>query len=259
MKRKKEAVNCNDVLRRAVFTRQVLRRTRRKPQKIQPEPCNPAPGNPATGGHVSDHDSLFGGMAQQPYKYAHSYGLRSPRFLLLSYLHKMRGYDMAHEASGPMDIFWSCLGSFAGIFILMLLDRLIFTGDQLLLLGSFGASSVIIFGAPHSIFAQPRSVVGGQVISAFVGVTVFLLLGHYPLLAAPLAVSLAFAAMQLTKTMHPPGGATALIAVSGHSVVQQMGYGYTLLPVGAGIVILLVIGIVVNNISRNRLYPLRWW
>lgn len=242
---KKRTVNSNDVARRAVFTRQILRRRNR----AYPKKCNDA----------AQQDAVLRDMADNPHKYAHNYGLRSPRFLLLSYLYKMRGYEMEQESPGPWDIWWSCTGSFVGIFILMYLDSLIFTGDQLLLIGSFGASSLIIFGAPASVFAQPRSVIGGQLISALVGVTVFMLVKEYPVLASALAVSLAFAAMQITKTMHPPGGATALIAVSGHPVVEQMGYMYAILPVGAGIVILFILALFINNISRNRMYPLRWF
>lgn len=186
-------------------------------------------------------------------------GLRHPFFRLRSYVYKMRGADVVHDTPGPWDIWWSCLGCFLGILILSGMDRVFFTGDQVLLLGSFGASSLIIFGAPHSVFAQPRSVLGGQIISALVGVSIFLLLADYPILAAPLAVALALLVMQLTGTMHPPGGATALIAVSGHPVVREMGYLYTLFPVGAGFAILLIIGLVINNLSRDRQYPLRWF
>lgn len=184
--------------------------------------------------------------------------LHTPLFRIRTYMHKMRGAGMAPTATGPLDILWSCFGCFMGIFILNCMDRMFLTGDQLLLLGSFGASSVIVFGAPHSPFAQPRSVLGGQVVSAFVGVTIFLLLSDYPVIAAPLAVSLALLAMHLSGTMHPPGGATALIAVSGHEIVQDMSYLYILFPVGTGILILLVIGMLVNNLARDRQYPQRW-
>ena len=190
---------------------------------------------------------------------ARHYGLRSPLFRLRSYLYKLRGCQVYDSVPGPRDFIWSCIGSFTGIFILLQLDNMFFTGDQLLLLGSFGASCVIIFGAPHSPFAQPRSVIGGQVLSAMAGALVFTALGGYPMLAAPLSVTLAFAVMQLTKTMHPPGGATSLIAGSGQHIVQEMGVWYPLMPVGAGITLLFLIGLLINNLSRNRQYPLRWF
>lgn len=185
--------------------------------------------------------------------------LRSPLFRLRSYLHKMRGANIAPGSSGPWDLWWSCLGCFLGILLLNGMDHLFFTGDQLLLLGSFGASSLIIFGAPHSPFAQPRNVIGGQVLSALVGVSMFLLLPGYHILAAPMAVAMAMLVMQLSGTMHPPGGATALIAVSGHPVVREMGYLYALFPVGVGFLMLFLLGVVINNLSRDRQYPLRWF
>ncbi|MDR2502777.1 MAG: HPP family protein [Deltaproteobacteria bacterium] len=183
------------------------------------------------------------------------------------YLGKVLGRGHGRPAGlnppdGPLlgvgDMLWSCGGSFLGIFVLFSLDNLLFTGDQHLLLGSFGASGLIIFGAPHSEFARARSVVGGQVISSLVGVSVFMLLEGRPILAAALAVSLALAAMRLTGTLHPPGGATALLAVTGHPMVVRLGYGYALMPVGAGIVILFLLGVLINNLSPHRFYPLRW-
>lgn len=189
----------------------------------------------------------------------HAKGVRAPLFRLQSYLHKMRGAGLGGGEAGPWDLYWSCLGCFLGILILTGMDHAFFSGDQFLLLGSFGASSVLIFGAPHSAYAQPRSVLGGQVVSAFVGVSIYLLLSPYPIIAAPLAVSLALLFMQLSGTLHPPGGATALIAVSGHPVVREMGYLYTLFPVGVGFLSLILMGVLINNLSRHRQYPLRWF
>lgn len=188
------------------------------------------------------------------------YALRAPFFKLRAYLRKMRG-NPAHRdsAPGPLDAVWSCAGSFLGIFILAQLDAMLFTGDQLLLLGSFGASGLIIFAAPHSDFAQPRSVIGGQVLSACAGAVSYLLVGDHLMLAAPLSVSLAFVVMQATGTMHPPGGATALIAGSGQHIALKMGVLYPLMPVGAGVTLLFLLGVLINNLSRDRQYPLRWF
>ena len=49
-------------------------------------------------------------------------------------------------------------------------------------------------------------------------------------LAASLAVSFAIVIMLVTKTLHPPGGATALIAVIGGTKVHSLGYLYALIP-----------------------------
>jgi CBS domain-containing membrane protein len=70
--------------------------------------------------------------------------------------------------------FWSFLGSFVGIGIIAYIQSRIFSlNDNLFLIGSFGASSVLIYGAIQSPLAQPRNLVGGHVVSALVGVTVY--------------------------------------------------------------------------------------
>lgn len=55
--------------------------------------------------------------------------------------------------------------------------------------GSFGASSVLIYGAPSSPMAQPRNFIGGHLVSALVGVTCKVALFDYtPEVAAAAAV-----------------------------------------------------------------------
>lgn len=61
--------------------------------------------------------------------------------------------------------------------------------------------------------------------------------------------------MQITKTLHPPGGATALIAVIGTEKVKALGYMYVLSPVFTGVLILLIVALVFNNITKHRRYP----
>ena len=81
------------------------------------------------------------------------------------------------------------------------------------------------------------------------------------MLACALAVSVSIAVMHLTRTLHPPGGATALIAVIGGDSIQQLGYYYVISPVLLGASIMLLVGLLVNNLSRNpkRHYPVYWW
>jgi CBS domain-containing membrane protein len=151
---------------------------------------------------------------------------------------------------------WSFLGSFAGIgLIAFLQSKLLTPNDNLFLIGSFGASSVLIYGAIQSPLAQPKNLVGGHVVSALVGVTCHLLLPDIMWLAAPLAVSCAIVLMQITKTLHPPGGATALIAVIGSEKIKSLGYVYVLSPVLSGCLILLAVALVFNNMTPNRKYP----
>jgi len=148
------------------------------------------------------------------------------------------------------------LGAFIGIGAIGFLNKNSFLPiEQTFLIGSFGASSVLIYGAIKSPFSQPRNLIGGHLVSALVGVTVYKLLPDQIWISAPLAVALATVAMQITKTVHPPGGATALIAVIGTEKVKALGYFYVLSPVLSGVLILFVVAMVVNNISKSRQYP----
>lgn len=152
--------------------------------------------------------------------------------------------------------FWTFIGSFSGIGLIALtqaqsLDKL----ENIFLIGSFGASSVLIYGAIQSPLAQPRNLVGGHLISAFIGVCVYKLIPDPIWISAPLAVSLSIVAMQMTKTLHPPGGATALIAVIGTPKIKALGFMYVLSPVLSGVLILLLVALVANNLTKNRKYP----
>ena len=158
-----------------------------------------------------------------------------------------------------IEIFWSWLGSFLGILAVYLLhERFLTSLDLVFVIGSFGATAVLIYGAIESPLAQPRNLLGGHVISALVGVTCWKLLASHPELAGALAVSLAIVLMQFTRTLHPPGGATALIAVIGSDKIHAQGYFYALVPVLVGALVMLVIALAVNNLARSRRYPLYW-
>ena len=151
---------------------------------------------------------------------------------------------------------WSFIGSFIGIGLIAFFQhQVLSTDDNLFLIGSFGASSVLVYGAIQSPLAQPRNLVGGHVLSAIVGVTVFKLMPEVVWLTAPFAVSLSIVVMQVTKTLHPPGGATALLAVIGSERIRDLGYLYVLTPVFSGSLILLGVALLFNNITPHRQYP----
>lgn len=152
--------------------------------------------------------------------------------------------------------FWSFLGAFFGIGIIAFLQsQYLLEQENVFLIGSFGASSVLIYGAIQSPLAQPRNLVGGHVISALVGVTVYQFVPDVLWLSAPLAVAFSIVLMQYTKTLHPPGGATALIAVTSPGKIADLGYWYVLSPVLSGCIILFVVALFFNNITKNRSYP----
>lgn len=152
--------------------------------------------------------------------------------------------------------FWAFLGSFVGMGTIAWLQYEAFPQQDLVfLIGSFGASCVLVYGVIQSPLAQPRNLIGGHVISAIIGVTMQKLLPDMIWLSAPLAVSLSIVMMQVTKTLHPPGGATALIAVTGSPQIKALGYEYVLNPVLSGASVLLAAALIFNNITKNRQYP----
>lgn len=182
--------------------------------------------------------------------------------LLRHYLGKMQGGGNR----SPHPVSWrnalcSWLGAFVGIALLGWVGSHddLSEQDHFFLIGSFGATAVLLYGSPSAPFSQPRYVIGGHVLSALVGVTVYQLLPEPLWLASALAVATATVVMYLSKTTHPPGGATALIAVIGSEQVHQLGYWYVIDPVLEGILLLVLVALLVNNLSPLRKYPNYWW
>lgn len=200
------------------------------------------------------------------------------------YFSKMRGTGQSPKMVNLSEVWWSWIGAFLGIALLSYLhfNICITNTDIEMLVGSFGASAVLIYGAPKSPLAQPRNLLGGHIISAIIGVACYKLLGTgiagdlaesdsfigvtcYTFLGTPqmwfassLAVATAIAAMHVTRTLHPPGGATALIAVIASDKIHNLGFFYAIIPVGAGALLMLIVALLVNNIPRGRSYPDFW-
>ncbi|MDY7577286.1 HPP family protein [Herbaspirillum sp. RTI4] len=149
----------------------------------------------------------------------------------------------------------ACAGALIGITLTGLCSYLMLDNDSaaLWLIAPMGASAVLLFAVPASPLAQPWSLVGGNLCSAFVGVTCAKLIGE-PILAAGLAVALAIAIMFWWRCLHPPSGAIALTAVLGGPAVQHLGYHFLLTPVALNTLLLLLIGVLFNNATGRR-YP----
>jgi len=179
---------------------------------------------------------------------------------MLTLLKKMKSTTKSPPAVNFFEIVWSWIGAFIGIAVVAYINYNLFDDtDMAMLIGSFGASAVLIYGAIRSPLAQPRNLLGGHIISALIGVTCYNLFHAEMWLASALAVATAIAAMHATKTLHPPGGATALIAVIGSAKIHNLGYLYAIMPVGAGAIIMLIVALLMNNIPRNRKYPEFWF
>jgi CBS-domain-containing membrane protein len=178
----------------------------------------------------------------------------------MNYFEKMRGTTKSPPRVSVSEIALSWVGAFLGIACVAYIHFHFFNDTVLvMIIGSFGASAVLIYGAIKSPLAQPRNLIGGHVISALVGVAAFKLFHGNPSLAAAIGVATAVAAMHATKTLHPPGGATALIAVIGGDQIHALGFTYALIPAGTGALIMLLVALVFNNIPKNRRFPEFWW
>jgi len=176
-----------------------------------------------------------------------------------AYFEKMKGTTQSPPRVSVSEIMWSWLGAFLGIGFIAYVNANIFEKiDLLMIIGSFGASAVLIYGAIKSPLAQPRNLIGGHVLSALVGVASYQLFHAHLWLSSAVAVATAIAVMHATKTLHPPGGATALIAVIGGEKIHSLGYLYALMPAGGGAIIMLAIALLVNNLSKSRRYPEFW-
>lgn len=119
---------------------------------------------------------------------------------------------------------------------------------------SMGASAVLLFAVPHGALSQPWPVLGGHLLSAFIGVLCARSIGH-PALAAACAVGFAIGAMHHFRCIHPPGGATALTAVLGGPAVQDLGFHYVLMPVMANAVAMVLLAVLINAWFPWRRYP----
>ncbi len=179
--------------------------------------------------------------------------------MIKAYFNKMKGSSKSPPAISLSEIGWSWIGAFLGIAAVAFINyNKIEDTDMVMIIGSFGASAVLIYGAIKSPLAQPRNLIGGHVFSAIIGVASFQIFHSHMWLASSVAVATAIAFMHATKTLHPPGGATALIAVIGSEKIHDLGYLYAIIPVGLGAVIMLVVALLVNNISKTRRYPEFW-
>jgi CBS-domain-containing membrane protein len=144
------------------------------------------------------------------------------------------------------ELFWSFLGTFLGIGAV---TYLAYSYNLTLLAPSFGASAVLIYAACEVPMAQPKNVIGGHLISAITGTIIYQLFG-LNWLTITLGVALAIVLMLITNTTHPPGGATAFIAV-----YTKQSFSFILTPILIGAIILVLAGILTNHFCSNRKYP----
>jgi CBS domain-containing membrane protein len=151
----------------------------------------------------------------------------------------------------------ACAGAVIGIGLTALLSAWLLKGGGYLpvLVAPIGASAVLLFAVPSSPLAQPWSIVGGNMISALVGVAAARLVAD-PAFAAALAVAGAILAMSLCRCLHPPGGAAGLTAVIGGAAVAKAGWLFPFVPVAFNSALLVAAGWAFHRFSGHS-YPHR--
>ena len=121
-----------------------------------------------------------------------------------------------------------------------------------LIMGSFGASCVLLFGYPESPFSQPKNVIAGHLISTFIGLAFLHFIGpQWWSMALALAASLGI--MLATDTVHPPAGSNPIIVF-----LANANWSFLVLPSTVGSFALLFIALIFINLSSNKQYPKSW-
>ncbi|KAL4874754.1 HPP family-domain-containing protein [Aspergillus karnatakaensis] len=171
--------------------------------------------------------------------------------------------DKPQKALGNLVIaFWSLIGVFCGVLLISEVSLHIPEFRKLnapIIVGSFGAAAVLEFCAIESPFAQPRNAFFSQIIASIIGVAIAKLFALNPAahakpeIAGSLACAITTMAMVLTNTVHPPAGATALLAAT---ELQEV--GWWLIPIMLlGCSLMLTVALLLNNIQRR--FPVYWW
>ncbi|MCU7556038.1 HPP family protein [Alteromonas sp. ASW11-19] len=141
----------------------------------------------------------------------------------------------------------------------MLLGEYAFDGQDNRLSDAFmlipiAASAVLLFCVPHGALSQPWPVIGGNTVSAVIGVICSQHIAS-PSISASVAVGGAILVMQFLRCIHPPGGATALSAVLGGEAIQKLGYDFVIFPVFFSAVLMVILATVLNYPFQWRRYP----
>lgn len=145
-------------------------------------------------------------------------------------------------------------GLFAMVVVTFVSTNALGLNGSAALIASIGSSTVLVLAVPLAAFSQPWPVFGGQMVSAAVGLACAAMLGRSPYVAA-VAVAASIGAMSLFRCMHPPGGATAFVAVAGGPAVASLGWSFLVHPVLIDVSVLLVVAVVINNLVPWRRYP----
>ena len=167
-----------------------------------------------------------------------------------SWFLKLKGGEMPLPPSPNVKaVMLAWLGGVVAISMVAGLTKLVATP---LVLGSFGATCVLVFGYPDVPFSQPRNIIVGHVLSSLIGLTFLAVFGpHW--WAAGLATGTAIAVMMVTRSVHPPAGSNPVIVF-----LSQPSWTFLLYPTLVGALIMTVAALLYNNATRAANYPKYW-
>ena len=167
----------------------------------------------------------------------------------------LRLLGIESDNSSLLEKLISGIGGFLGIYLILLISqRIVGHAEAPLIVASMGASAVLLFAAPHGKFSQPWNLIGGHGVAAAIGVACAQLIPDL-FAAAALAVGISISVMYALRCIHPPGGASALMAVIGGNPIHALGYTYVLAPVLLNALIILAAAVSVNALFTWRRYP----
>ena len=168
----------------------------------------------------------------------------------MSYLTKLKGSPAAIPPSPFMkEIIFIAIGAFLAASVI---GFLAYYTKQPIIMGSFGASIFVLFVLPDSPFAQPRNVIIGHFITTLIGLIFYNLMSS-DWWSMALALAFAIAAMQLLRVPHPPAGSNPFIVF-----LLGANWDYLWMPTVIGAILIVVVALIYNNISRDRSYPKYW-
>jgi len=194
-------------------------------------------------------------------------------FVLPSQLHRLPkpiarflGYrkEPPPQVGNVLVALWAMLGAFLGLLFVGAVFKfspVLQSYHPPVVFASLGATAILDYNAISSPLAQPRASIVGHGVAAFVGVCVAKLFELGPdftnirWIAGPISCGLASFVMAMTNTVHPPGGATALLAAIDPTVLAM---GWMFIPlILLGSILMLPVALLVNNIQRQ--FPVFWW
>jgi len=167
-----------------------------------------------------------------------------------NFLSKMKG----NTGTAPIyNIKEALISGLGGLIAVSIISCLTLLSGFPCLMASFGGSCVLAFCIYQSPFAQPRSIIGGHVVSTTAGLVILRLFGN-GWWSVSLAICLAIIGMMMLGTVHPPAGANPIIVIT-----VGADWYFLLHPVLIGSITLVLIALIYNNLFKDRQYPQFWW